>query len=126
MGTLKEAWPQAEGIIKNFKWKTMEGQVLTMSEMETGHIFNSMKMIYNHIAEQYGCQLVWFTKKYPGYNEKARHDPKKLAMVVALFCYEIERRGDLPNKYFFPYWEIVNAILKTKKLRAAALQLPGE
>ena len=34
-------------------WKTMEGGIIHTSKMGTSHLFNSVKMIYNHICDIY-------------------------------------------------------------------------
>lgn len=107
-----------------FRWTTMEGETLSVHEMETRHIFNSMKMIFNHIAHVYGGKPVWFQKFYDAYEERARRDPKKLARQVAMFCWVIQQRGDLPEKYIPPYIQIVNQILDIRDLKQAALSLP--
>lgn len=108
-------------VVAGFRWRTMQGDVLYLHEMETGHIFNSMKMIFNHVAEVYGGETVWFTKHYINYIEKAHDEPEHLVKLVALFCYEIEKRGDLPSKYKSPYENIVRQLLGNKLMNQAML-----
>lgn len=93
-----------------FRWRTSEGDVLTLSEMETSHIFNSMKMCFNHLAQVWGGRPVWFVQEYPDYFDHAVAAPSALAGVVVLFLAEIGRRGDLPEKYIEPYRAIVEQI----------------
>lgn len=109
-------------IVSGFRWNTMQGEVLYLHEMETSHIFNSMKMIFNHVAEVYGGETVWFIKKYYNYIEKAKEEPERLVKLVALFCWEIERRGDLPDKYRTPYENIVRQLLGNKLMNQAMLE----
>jgi hypothetical protein len=93
-----------------FLWRTMEGEVLTLEQMETKHLFNSMKMCFNHIAEVYGGRPVWFKHSYSDYFERARLEPVTVAGYVVIFMKEIDRRGDLPAKYHAPYADIVSQI----------------
>lgn len=96
----------------DFRWKTMSGDVLTLSEMKTGHIFNSMKMIYNHLASSLDLPTIWFVHEYSDYHLWSKTIPKKIAKTMLLFIYEIEKRGDLPEKYKQPYSIIIGVIMK--------------
>ena len=98
-------------LCKSFRWRTQDGRLLYLHEMDTKHIFNSMKMIFNHIAEAYGATPIWYQHSYSGYKQAAKDRPKDLARTVVLFCCEIERRGDLPIKYLPPYAQIMKQIL---------------
>ena len=86
-----------------FRWRTADGEVLTLREMETKHIFNSMKMCFNHLAAVHGGTPVWFNHPYGDYEDMARDRPELLAAIAVFFHEEIERRGDLPLKYQHPY-----------------------
>jgi len=101
---------------KDFKWKTMKGEILTLDEMKNSHIFNCFKMIYNHIAEKYKLPTVWFMQKYKDYKIKAVTIPKKLMMTMCIFIKEIEERGDLPEKYILPYSCIIDSLMKAFNL----------
>ena len=102
--------------LTQFLWRTMDGRTLTLAQMETKHIFNSMKMIFNHIAEAHGGHPVWFTKKYSDYARDCRTNPKTHAETVAFFIFEIDRRGDLPEKYQLAYQDIKNQIVGIKRI----------
>lgn len=93
-----------------FRWRTAEGEVLTLQEMDTKHIFNSMKMCFNHLAEQFGGRPVWFNRQYGDYQRMAEEMPDLLAAITVFFVEEIERRKDLPEKYKHPYQQIVAQI----------------
>jgi len=99
--------------VLDFRWRCKSGLVLRLEEMETRHIFNAMKMLYNHLAVHYGLQPVWFQRQYSDVHQQAMLDSEQLAGVVMLFISEIERRGDLPDKYKVPYREIVTNILRS-------------
>jgi hypothetical protein len=95
----------------------MDGRVLTLDEMETKHVFNSMKMCFNHLARHWGGVPVWFQKEYRDYHKKAMSDPKCLARLVVGFIIEIERRGDLPEQYQKPYADILQQVTGTRFLK---------
>lgn len=86
-------------------------------------MFNSMKMIFNHLAHKYGVKPVWFTKRYPLYEGLVDADPERCARTVGLFCWAILRVGDLPDKYDGAFKQIVGQILGNKKFKRDALTL---
>jgi len=110
-----------EEIAEAFRWRTMDGRTMYLRDMRTSHIFNSMKMVFNHIAEAYGGKPVWYQHPYVGLQDEVKRKPRELARVVALFCYEIEQREDLPEKYEAPYNEILAQILNLKELKMDAI-----
>lgn len=110
-----------------FRWRTMDGQVLTLDQMDTKHLFNSMKMVFNHLAAQHGGRPVWFQQQYGDYHEACREHPQTQAALVVMFLKEIDRRGDLPEKYAQPFAEIKEQIVPLQKqLPPAPLQIEGE
>ncbi len=99
--------------IEDFKWHTNDGKILSIDEMETRHIFNCLKMHYNHIAELYGLPTIWFTHKYVNKLYAAINVPESLFETILIFAYTIEKRGDLPDKYKHPYNRIKEILLKS-------------
>lgn len=97
-------------VSKPFLWRTMKGEVLRLDQMDTKHLFNILKMIYNHLAEQYDLPPIWFTVKYPDYQVRSKLIPRHLAKNMCVFIAEIERRNDLPDKYKAPYERIVTVL----------------
>lgn len=98
-------------------WTCQDGRVMRIGDMETRHLFNSMKMIFNHLASMWGGEPVWFTKQYGDYDRAAVSAPQRLALQVVQFCALIEKRGDLPVRYHKPYAQIrVQMKSKTKEL----------
>lgn len=91
-------------------WKTATGDVIPIEKMATSHCFNSMKMIFNHLAEMWGGKPVWFTHRYSDYTIGALTGKHELARIVVVFMQEIESRGDLPDGLRAPYDEIVAQI----------------
>lgn len=120
----KTAVAKQNAIEKPFLWKTMDGEILTLAEMKTGHVFNSMKMCFNHLAAAWDARPVWHQHQYRDYASAARQEPGQLAWLVVMFIQEIEKRGDLPEKYREPYNEIVDQI-RPKLPEAERLKLPA-
>lgn len=112
-----------DGQIRSFRWKCMDGRIMTLEEMDTKHMFNSMKMIFNHLAEAHGGEPVWFERHYAVYEEMCERFPQAQAEIVMLFLVEIERRGDLPEFYHEPYKLIKEQIVPMGKRIAAAVPL---
>jgi hypothetical protein len=103
---------------EEFLWSTQEGEILSLAEMETKHCFNAAKALFNAVAEAWGGRPVWYVKKYPDYQRSARQDPQEFLKPFRIFYAEIERRGDLPEKYYAPWREIKEQIFgSTPKMR---------
>jgi hypothetical protein len=93
-----------------FRWGCQNGRVLQIHEMETTHLFNTMKMIFNHLTEAFGnCEPVWPTRVYEGFLEICREQgkpPKTLAKTVLYLQYHLERRNNLPLHLQRPFQQI--------------------
>jgi len=63
-------------------WTTAEGETMLLCDMETTHLFNSMKMCFNHLAVMWGGKPVWFTKQYCDIGAQAVMGPEFLAKSV--------------------------------------------
>jgi len=79
---------------KGFYWRTMQNQVIHISQMRTSHLFNSTKMIYNHMAELIGFPTFWFTKKYEDHTIKWIEQPEKQLHTLKGLVEELETRTD--------------------------------
>jgi hypothetical protein len=97
--------------ISSFRWRTAEGEVYNLSQMKTSHIFNSLKMVYNHVAVAYGKPPIWFVHEYREYHESSATKPEQMLKICLAFVYTIEHRGDLPFKYVEPYSHILFYLL---------------
>lgn len=87
-------------------WVTQEGERMFISDMATTHLFNAMKMCFNHLAEAHGGVPVWFQQHWGGAAAIARFNPTRLAAYVVGMLTELDRRNDLPAKYVRPLEEI--------------------
>jgi hypothetical protein len=88
-------------------WVTQFQGSLAITEMETSHLFNSMKMIYNHFAEQTGMETVWFQHRY---QNLFKIELKTMFLFLCSFIYVLEKRDDLSKKYDRIYDEILYQI----------------
>lgn len=104
-------------------WTTAQGLKIPITEMKTSHLFNAMKMTFNHIAAIHGGDPVWFQHVYLDYVEKSADDPKRLAQMVLLMLTEIETRTDLPTAYEEPLRLIVAQIRESQRLGEGTKQL---
>jgi hypothetical protein len=87
-------------------WTTNEGERIPVYKMETSHLFNAMKMMFNHLAAEHGGQPVWFQKRYEGAQAMARAIPGTVAWWVVVMLAELGRRDDIPARYLSPLQEI--------------------
>lgn len=109
--------------IEDLIWTTAEGQAIRLGDMNTGHLFNSMKMLFNHLASVHGGQPVWFTHVYSDTTVGALTAPKHFAKYVLAMLRIIEKRTDLPAHYAAPL-----AIIRAQVFAEGpvALQMPAE
>lgn len=84
-------------------WTTQDGRTMPITSMTTGHLFNAMKMLFNHLAAEHGGEPVWFTKVWSGSVVNAVTAPRQMAARILLMCEELDRRSDLPLHYKEPY-----------------------
>lgn len=104
-------------------WTTREGKRLPITEMKTSHLFNAMKMAFNHLAEIHGGQPIWFQHRYEDYMQKSSADPSRLAQMVLLMLVEIETRRDLPPAYEQPLKMIIAQIRDSQRLSEGTKQI---
>ena len=69
--------------------------------MKTSHLFNSVKMIYNHMAQLIGFPTFWFNKEYEKWNEIWINEPEqtleslKIMIEELLDKYHVDEFDDL-------------------------------
>jgi len=84
----------------------MQGEILDTSQMDTSHLFNSVKMMYNHLAELVGFPTFWFTKQYKVIYKLCEEDPQKHINVLKGLVIELEKREDMEDRYIEVYSHI--------------------
>jgi len=77
-----------------FYWVTMEKDIVHSSQMNTSHLFNSTKMIYNHMADLIGFPTFWFSKKYEEHTKKWLSNPQNQLDTLKKLVKELETRTD--------------------------------
>ena len=106
----KETEERLGKIVDEFRWRTNDGDVLKISDMETSHVFNTLKMWYNHFAEAQDLPSFWFNHSYNGISHVVNQKPDEVLGLIAVFIWTIETRGDLPEKYVEPYQNILKVL----------------
>lgn len=97
-------------------WVTATGKRIPITQMGTTHLFNAMKMVFNHLAETYGGEPVWFQHKYTDVAREAVRAGNKLACAVVMMLRELDTRDDLPPHYVLPL-ELMRAQLPKSQRR---------
>jgi hypothetical protein len=87
-------------------WKTMEGGIIHTSQMSTSHLFNSVKMIYNHMADIIGFPTFWFRNKYEEINKKWLANPEYQMDILKKLILELEKRDDWDERQKHIYNQI--------------------
>ncbi len=73
-----------------FLWQTQEGEVLRVQDMQTSHIWNSFKMVWNHrVSPEY--RIIPF-KKYKGIDKMSS---ARVKWIVQNLVNELGNRDDL-------------------------------
>lgn len=91
---------------KGLFWQTMEGYILHTSQMKTSHLFNSVKMIYNHMAQLIGFPTFWFNKEYEKWNEIWINEPEQTLESLKIMIEELETRTDWDENQKSTYMKI--------------------
>ena len=77
-------------------WNAVTGSKgRSIEEMATSHLFNCLKMMYNHLAIIVGVPRIMFSKEHPQLYEYWKKDPKSMIKWMKIFIVEIDDRKDL-------------------------------
>lgn len=81
-------------ITSNFRWRTRSGDFVNIEDMDTHHLFYTVKMIWNHsVPEQYKI------KPFQQYRFPAIYTPKYIREATAAMLCELKTRDDITD-----YW----------------------
>ena len=99
----------------NFKWQGHDLKMYELEDLNTPHMFNAFKMIYNNLyAEFFNLRTIEHTKKWNLSNK-----PKTYLMSMVVFAEEIDRRnnlsGDLRPAYETIKMELITNVRVQKK-----------
>ena len=92
---------------EEIKWRTAEGRLTSSLKMDTSHLFNIVKMYYNHLAHLTNMPTYGFTKihqdKYDAWKEK----PQRTAYILKQMILELEDRTDWGDRgYGLGEWQL--------------------
>ena len=76
-----------------FRWMTQDGDVLTTREMSTWHLFNSLKMIWNHTIP-----IQFRFLPYKPYKGIINWNPKLRRRAISCLFHELTLRPDRTKK----------------------------
>jgi|LULO01.1.fsa_nt_gb hypothetical protein len=79
---------------KKIGWKTMDGRLTNNIEMSTSHLFNVVKMYYNHLAILTNMPTYGFTKQYQEKYNAWIEKPERTVYVLKHMILELEDRTD--------------------------------
>ena len=74
---------------------TREGYIwndIPLVDMESSHLFNTLKMLYNHLARLAGLPEVWFSKEYDYFYNLWLDNPQEMIAVMKVMIEEMEIR----------------------------------
>jgi hypothetical protein len=78
--------------------------------MNTAHLFNAMKMCFNHLAVEHGGEPVWHEHVYSNFVYAAETVPHQLAFIVVKMLEELDTRTNLPEEMVQPLALIRNQV----------------
>ena len=81
---------------KSTVWNTItNNQGQSINNMATPHLFNCLKMMYNHLAVVAKGPRIMFTKEYPQLYEYWKRKPDTMVEWMKIFIVELDDRKDL-------------------------------
>jgi hypothetical protein len=88
----EQAWDRARPFLvdPNFRWVCMDTRVMRPCEMQTSHLFNSVKMIWNN-----KCPVAWRVQPYTEYKGVKRWGIRETKYAVKNLLRELANRSDL-------------------------------
>jgi len=92
-------------LCKNFQWLDREGVYHYPKDMETKHIFFTLRMIWNHSAPEY-----MRIEPYKRYSFGSFYTPTYIKTTVVNLCEELSKRTDL-QPYFVKCLNIIKSHL---------------
>lgn len=68
---------------------------MDINEMHTSHVFNTFKMLYNHMAEGVGFPTYRMTRRYNDIRNLWINNPNYMLDLLKVFAREVVKRKDL-------------------------------
>ena len=79
--------------MKDYIWVTADNKLIDIREMESGHLFNILKMLYNHLARLSSLPEVWFSKEYDYFYNLWLDNPQEMIAVMKVMIDAMEIRA---------------------------------
>jgi len=88
----EQAWDRTRAypVDPNFRWVCMDTRVMHPCEMQTSHLFNSIKMIWNHKTP-----AAWRIQPYTEYKGVRKWGNKETKYAIKNLMCELMNRSDL-------------------------------
>lgn len=88
----EQAWDRARQypVDSNFRWVCMDTRIMRPCEMKTSHLFNAVKMIWNHKVP-----AAWRIQPYTEYKGVTRWGKRETTWAVTNLMNELMNRSDL-------------------------------
>ncbi len=93
-----------------FEHITMNGVVLKNKDIKTSHLFNCIKMWYNHLAFLVGFPEFAFNKKYSKCFKMWEDKTQDSIDILMSYMVEFEQRQDRSSFENDVYWKIKNLL----------------
>lgn len=110
MSALTVAELSAQEVIEGWRWRDKEGRFIKPSDMETGHVFNTLRMIWNHTMP---ASAVTHDFIRHSFNKFYTHDYLRSAILPLTL--ELSKRNDM-LEYQKRHLRIMINWLKTNQL----------
>lgn len=99
-------------------WQTAAGELIALADMETSHLWNTTKMLYNHLAECYFLPTIGSSKGYTDFEQIANEDPERLVRAIYALATELKKRSD--GGHLTQGLHSIEYYLRTSKLKLKA------
>lgn len=91
-------------------WRTAQGKLIALSDMETSHVWNTAKMLYNQLADEYGFEPIYRSNRYIDFEVLAEEDPEAVARAIYSLAVELSKRTDRKPYMVIPMQKLQEAL----------------
>ena len=87
-----------------------QGQARKVCELHTSHIFNILKMLFNHVAVIHEWGNPVDMKRVVLLPQWFYDEPRHVGNVISMLAVEVDLRGDLEDQHLEAYARIMNQL----------------